>query len=224
MLNFDAKQSDLSVEVRFAAPAFALLRSKSGRLHDRMYAVLGKYGLTANDIAEDNAPSTIGHKSLAYTANRIATVVKLQISRIEIACWDLKRISMADGSAVFVGIMDALVQTLPGLEFEDYYTTLTLHAQILGQTAAQFINARISGELESLGPSTGHALAYYFGQSGPRRRLVIVLDGSAAYQDSLFLRQSADYDGKALNYRAVPEALLRTVEATLKALDLEENK
>ena len=224
MLNFDAKQSDLSVEVRFAAPAFALMRSESGRLHDQMYAVLGKYRLTADDIEEDNVPSTIGHKRVTYTANSIATVVTLHVSQIEIACWDLKRMSTADGSAVFVGIMDALVQTLPNLELEGYYTTLALHAQILGQTAAQFINARISGELESLGSSTGHALAYYFGESGPRRQLVIVLDGSVPYPDALFLRQSAVYDGKALNYRAVPEALLRTLDATLKALDLEMNK
>ena len=220
MLNFDAKQSYLSVEVRFAAPAFALMRPESG-LHDRMYAVLGKYGLTANDIAQDNVPSTIGHKSFTYTANSIATVVTLHISQIEIACWNLERMFMADGSAIFAGIMDALLETLPNLELEGYYTTLTLHAQILGQTAAEFINARISGELESLGPSTGHALAYYFGKSGPRRQLAIVLDGSAAYPDALFLRQNAVYGGKALNYRAVPEALRRTLEATLKALDLE---
>lgn len=224
MPNFDAKLIDLSVEVSFAAPAFALMRPESSSLHDRMYAVLGEYGLTANDIAQDNVPSTIGHKSLTYRANFIATVVKIHISRMEIACWDLKRMSTADRSAIFVGIMDALVQTLPGLEFEGYYTTLTLHAQIPGQTAAQFINARISRELESLGPSTGHALAYYFGESGPRRRLVIVLDGSAAYPDALFLRQNADYDAKALDYRAVPEALRRTSEATLKALDLEVNR
>ncbi|MGH8567523.1 MAG: hypothetical protein ACREXU_05760 [Gammaproteobacteria bacterium] len=49
MPNFDAKQSDLSVEVRFAAPAFALMRPESSPLHDRMYAVLGKYGLTAKE-------------------------------------------------------------------------------------------------------------------------------------------------------------------------------
>lgn len=223
MPKFDNKQGDLSVEVRFATPAFGLMRHGSERLHDRIYAILGGYGLTANDITQDNVPNAIGNKSLTYTANLIATAVKLQISRVEITCWDMKRLSTANGTAVFIGVLDALVETLPGLQFEGYSATSSMHAAISGQTAAEFINARIGRELEGLGQSTGHALAYYFGENGPRRRLSIVMDGSAVYLDALYIRQNVDYDGKAIYYKSVPDALMAIFNGALKALDLEAN-
>lgn len=221
MLKFDGKQGDLSVEIRFAAPAFGLMALESQRLYDRLYGVLGKYGVTANDIVQDNTPDAFGSKSLTYTVNLLATAVKVQIWRVEITCWDLKRLSTADGTTVFIGVLDALVETLPDLQFEGYSANLSMHGAIAGQTATEFIGARIGRELEGLGPSTGHALAYYFGENGPRRRLVIVLDGSAAYLDALYLRQNVDYEGKGISYKRVPDLLVATFNGTLEALGLE---
>lgn len=224
MPKFETKQSELNIEVRFAAPAFALLAQDSSKLHSGIFDVLGKFGLTTNDITIESAPAALGAKSITYSANLIGLVVKLHLSKVEFICWDLKRLTQIDGIAIFIGVMEVVAKVVPGLEAEGFYTTLSMHASISGQNAAQFINARIGKELDGLGLSTGHALAYYFGEKGSRQRLVLVLDGSAIHLDALFLRQSADFSGKAMNFRDMPDALVSTFDDSLKALGLEADK
>lgn len=221
MRKLEAKQSDLKIEADFAAPAFGLLARAAEGLHVQLFSVMQRFGLTVNDISIDTPAPNLGSRGITFHLARLATIIRVQLGRVEFTCGDLSKISSSDGAALFTAIFDTLRGFSPNLQVGAYGATIGTHAVIEGQTATDFISARIREELTGLGPSTGHAVAYYFGQDGARRKLVVVIDGSALIAGAIYIRQSIEFDGSAIEYTEFPGLLLNEFHRTLRGLDLE---
>ncbi len=190
-------------------------------MHGQLFSLMQRFGLTVNDIIIDTPGPNLGTRGITFHLARLTTIVRIQLGRVEFTCGDLSKITAADGAAIFTGIFDTLRGISPNLQVGVYGATIGTHGIIEGQGTTDFINSRIRQELNGLGPSTGHAVAYYFGQDGARRKLVVVIDGSALIAGGIYIRQSIEFDGLAIEYKAFPDMLLKEFHRTLNGLELE---
>lgn len=217
----EIKSADLMIEARFAEPAFGLRQEQTATIHREVFSALRRVlPVTANDVTIDLSPN-LGQQGVTYNLPSIGALVKLQVARVEFIVSDTRRLSFADGQAMFSGVMAALYQMLPGFAIELYSAVVSMHVSIEGQTGRQLVDPHVAKELEGLGPSTGHAVAYYFGEQGARRMHAIILDGSVLVKDGLYIRQNIEFNGKDIDFASFPQILNDAVMNTLKALDLE---
>jgi hypothetical protein len=192
---FDVKQADLTIEGHFAKPDLALLRADRGGLVEILSGQLARYGVTLNDITFGSGNSLADRYALFYQP-RMAVGIKATVAKLEVGFNDVLRITFTDVRAVTTEAFETLSKAAPHAKVMLFGATLNVHGIIEGVTPVEFLKSHTAKAPDSLGPSTGGAAGFYYGEDGPRKSLAIIMDGSALYQGAVYLRITTAFDGQ----------------------------
>ena len=223
---FSIELADLTVELRFERPDFLLLGVSANRFVHAVFPFLERYGSTPQDVTFGNAAS-VGERHAHVMAPRISAGVKLSVAKVDVGVNDLLKVSFEDVQVLVLGAMSALTQVEAANKVAAYSVTLNVHGGIAGASAADYIGRYFQSRPKGLGPDTGGALAFYYGQEGARYQCAVIVDGSALVPSGLYLRVAMTYDAKKLSAEEVLKAgkadlgkVFASLELTQTRLDL----
>lgn len=218
MSKFDVKQGDLTVEARYEAPAFPLLR-QDNVIVEVLLSRLARYGATAESVFYGTTGS-LGVRHVLVNTPNINGGVKIFLEKVEVGFNDLMRIDFAGIREVAQIVFESLEKVAAGIRFRNYAVSLTYHGLVDGVPADKFIGQYV-GNVPDLGPVNGTAAGFYYGRKEPRDFLTVVADNSLVIPKGVFIRINGGFDGRGLHHAKLPEAGAAMVAEVLAGLKLE---
>ena len=219
MSKFDVKQGDLTVEARYEAPAFALLRPEGQRLVETVVTQLAPYGASVDTVFY-STEGALGARNVTINAPGINAGVKIFVARAEAGFNDLKRARFADIETIARILFESIEKAAPDVRFSIYSVSLNYHGLVERMAVADFIKQYV-GNAPNLGPLHSTAAGFYYAKKGARNWLSIVMDASLSVPDALFMRISALFDGKRISHAQLPGAGAAMLAEVLAGFKLE---
>ena len=190
--NFELLKAELMIEVNYAQPMFNIFDTSS--LVATVFKRLEKYGLKLSDLRAEHT-AVIGERHLhCYLFNYVMTV-KIRFDKIEITCTDFPQSQVNNFASAIQDVLEAVKESSQQISYKTLGVALACHGRIEEQAAWNFLKKMPAQIPSGLGPPTGGAIAFYFGQENDRLFSSITLDMSTIIRDALFLRIQATWDG-----------------------------
>lgn len=218
-MKFDVKRGDLTVDARFQAPAFALLRPDGLRAVELLLTQLAPYGATAETVFY-NRDGALGNQNVTINTPRINGGVKVFVSKVEAGFNDLAALQFADIRGVAKALFDCIAAVSPATRYAGYVVSLNYHGIVEGMSHADFVR-QFTPKVPDLGPVNSTAAGFYYGRKDARDFLSVVLDGSVSFAGAVFMRITAGFDGGKISSAELPSAGADMLAEVLAAFRLE---
>ena len=218
-VTLEVTKGDLVFEAAFPRPEFTLFRD-IGHLFDRLFVHLEPHGLRVHDIRVERGSGTVADQhALLYLFNYWMTV-RVRVDRVEVTCTELPRAAVPAFATAIVGVLRAVLEHRPALQFHTFAIVLGLHGTLAGQPVREYL-ARFAGEPpKNLGPSTGAGAVFYFGPEDTRLFSTLTTDRSGIVPDGLFVRLHGAWDATRVLPDALPDVASTFIRRAVDSLGL----
>lgn len=189
----DVAKAELAFEAVYSQPEFGLFDDRSAILN-HLFKRLGPHGLRLADIRFEQGNLNLGEQNIICYLFNYWMTVKIRLERIEINSSEMPREYVDKFKAAIVDVLRAVNDHRPNLSFGGFVLAVGIHAKLEGLSPRDYISRFVTTVPQSLGPSTGHGVVFYFGPEGNRRLSSVTADVSAVTQGAVYLRIHGAWD------------------------------
>ncbi len=215
----DVAKADLAFEAGYSQPDFGLFENRSAIL-THLFKKLEPHGLRLTDLRYEPGNLNLGEQHIVCYLFNYWMTIKIRLERIEINCSELPRDYTDKFKAAIIDVLTAVKEHRHDLSFRAFALAVGMHAKLEGLPARDYLRRFVTTVPQSLGPSTGNGVVFYFGPEGDRLLSSITADISAVTQDAVSLRIHGMWDATKVSADSISTIGDKYVRHALERLDL----
>jgi hypothetical protein len=195
------KNSEIQYQAILERPRFDWIQNWP-RLSESIYERLQPLGLRLADIKVEAVGSFADFLLTASLLNH-STLIRLRLDRVEVECYNVSAASKVLDEIV-VSVLEGIKADDSQLRFSAMTSAVSLHGDVDGMSAHEFLSRFSRAGGIELGPLEGAGTALYFGESGRRTSANVTLDRSARQPGWVFVRLSAFWNASSVKPAELP--------------------
>jgi len=219
---FSIVQSDLVVEAVYARSAFNMLQPGETSLHANIAENLSEFcEITADNVRINTDISKLSNANVTYDLASLNAMAQIDLERIQLAFFDLKSATREKVTGVTLALIQAVRESIPGIELATYSVTLAAHGVVEDVSPSEFTGRYASNPPEGLGPVLGSAVQYNFGGDENIKNSSLSVDVSMSHSNAAYVRMMVNFDAQRIELASLPDVAENRVTRMLHALGLE---
>lgn len=216
---FTVLQGDVSIQVDFADPTFALMVEPSALQYAIFQQLSSRFGLRLVDMRPEVGSGNLADLGLFCWLAQYSTSVRVKAERLEVTCTDSSRLTQAQFVDVTLNSLEAL-KRWASAPYKTYTLNSNLHGTIEGTSTKDFL-LRLTPKLpQNLGPLIGSGVVFYYGPEADRLNSFVTLDQSGLHAGALLLRMHVAWDAQKVPLADMPNIADKYTQTLFAAVGL----